>query len=254
MLRWILKNFPEADIRVIFANTGQEDERTLQFVDRVSKEWNVPVIWVESVIHHGQRKGATHRITDFEHATRDESLFESMILKYGIPNRNYPRCSDKLKAEPITSYLRSIGFKNHTYRHAIGIRADEIDRMSEKKEQKSLWYPLVKLRITKADVMSFWTKQYFDLNVPEHRGNCVWCWKKSLRKHLTLMKETPEVFDAPERLERFENCGPADKPQKFFRENRTVADLRALAQKPFKAFSEKELQLSFGCTESCEPF
>lgn len=254
MLRWIQTTFPEADLKVIFANTGQEDERTLQFVKAVSENWGIPIIWLETVIHPNERKGATFRLTDFEHAVRDESLFEAMILKYGIPNKAYPRCSDKLKAEPITSYLRSIGWTPHTYRHAIGIRADEMDRQSEKAKEKDIWYPLLKLGTRKADVFSWWSKQPFDLDVPEHRGNCVWCWKKSLRKHLTLMKESPEVFDAPERLERFSTVRKDREPQQFFREKRTVADLRALAEKPFSAFTEKELQMTFGCIESCEPF
>src|SRR5215469_3622218 len=33
--------------KVIFANTGDEDERTLKFVERVALEWNVDIAWLE---------------------------------------------------------------------------------------------------------------------------------------------------------------------------------------------------------------
>lgn len=35
------------DVRVLFCNTGKEREETLDFVERCSREWSVPVTWLE---------------------------------------------------------------------------------------------------------------------------------------------------------------------------------------------------------------
>lgn len=42
-------------------------------------------------------------------------------------------------------------------------------------------------------VRSFWAKQDFDLRLKDYEGNCDLCWKKSLRKRLTLIKENPGI-------------------------------------------------------------
>ena len=41
-------------------------------------------------------------------------------------------------------------------------------------------YPLIDWDIEKEDILSWWEDQPFDLEIPEHLGNCVWCWKKCL--------------------------------------------------------------------------
>ncbi|GAG11398.1 unnamed protein product, partial [marine sediment metagenome] len=62
MLRKLLDaKTPWDEYLVTFANTGLEDERTLEFVDRVSREWNVDIHWLEAVTHHSERKGCTYR-------------------------------------------------------------------------------------------------------------------------------------------------------------------------------------------------
>jgi hypothetical protein len=65
-----------------------------------------------------------------------------------------------------------------------------------------------------------------------YEGNCKWCWKKSKRKHLTIISEHPERYDFPEKMEHeYAYAGPGNtgEPRKFFRENRSTLDLRHLA-------------------------
>jgi hypothetical protein len=175
-----------------------------------------------------------------------------------------PNCTRELKEYPIKSYIKSAGIKK--YKLAIGIRADEMDRLGK------YWYPLAEWNITKPHVNFFWAKQPFRLNLKTYEGNCVWCWKKSLRKHLTLLNERPEFYEFPKEMEtKYENYDPRNSgatPMRFFRNYLSIEDLVGMA-KNFKDFAKDEsknynyqasiwdnydLDVSNGCTESCEPF
>lgn len=266
MANWIRHNLSHKydEVLYIFANTGQEREETLTFVDQCDSFFGLNLVWVEALVHQGERKGTGHTVVTHATADRSGRVFEDHIIKYGIPNKAFPHCTRELKLRPITSYVRSIGWKAGTYDTALGIRVDEIDRMSDTAKEKRLIYPLVNLEMTKQDVIRWWREMPFDLELKEHQGNCAWCWKKSDRKLCTLIKESPEIFDFPRRME--EKYGMESRKKEhghkvtFFRNNKSVDDLFAQAQQPFKLFVEGEVptteqlefDLSNGCSESCE--
>lgn len=243
-----------SDMVFMFMNTGEEEERTLRFADRCDKEFDLNLVWLEAVINPESRAVTTHRVVNFETATRGGAIFEDMIAKYGIPNKNYPHCTRELKLRPFESYLQSIGWEDGTYRTAIGIRSDEIDRINPDFDRQRLYYPLCDAKIKKSDVFAFWDKQNFDLEIPEHRGNCVWCWKKSLRKHLTLARETPQVFKFPMRMEKEHGFSGAGEGRRvFFRDHMTAKEIIELSREPFERFIDaRYLDQNGGCEESCE--
>lgn len=231
MLWWILNNWSDKfEIKVVFANTGEENEETLLFVERCSNLFNVEVIWVEGVFHKEHGVATTHKIVDFKTATRGRELFEQMIQVYGIPNQANPHCNRELKLQPIKSYLKSIGWKN--YFTAIGIRHDEIDRVNSKRKEHRLLYPLVtETKATKQKVNSWWNQQPFRLELKGYQGNCKTCWKKSEKKLLKIAFEAPEKFNSFKILEQqYSNFIPESrslegKPDDykitFFRKNRS---------------------------------
>lgn len=245
---------------VVFANTGQEDERTLAFVDRCDREFGLDVVYVEAEVHMG-RVASTHRVVDFAAASRNGEPFEAVIAKYGISNRIYPHCNRELKLNPIHDYAESIGWERGSYDTAIGLRADEMDRQNISAEKQRLIYPLIRLGKTKVDVLTWWREQLFDLYIPEHLGNCVWCWKKSDRKHLTLAAETPGAFNFPARMEAlypFSGANADGQPRRFFRNKWTTVDIIARSRLPFEPFvdgnhvHDPELDGADGCIESCD--
>lgn len=255
------------DICTIFANTGQENEETLQFVKRCDDAWAWGVVWVEASVNSEAGEGTKARVVTFDTASRDGRPFEDVIKKYGIPNKAMPHCTRELKFRPINAYARDqLGWPTGSYDKAIGIRVDEIDRMNPGADQARIVYPMVKpFPHRKIDVNEFWAKNGWRLNIKGYQGNCKWCWKKSLRKHLTIISETPDAYAFPERMEQkypFAGPGSTGEPKRFFRDNRTVADIRKMAATiKFQPASDDareyqidmfQLDVGEGCEESCE--
>lgn len=247
----------EFELLYVFANTGEETEATLAFTDRCDKEYGWNVVWLEAEVHHDERKCCTHRVVTFETASRHGQPFEQVIKKYGIPNLAFPHCTRELKVNPIRSYLNSIGWDRQSCQTAIGIRADEAKRV---KDDAHYFYPLVtKFPTDKQDVNSFWEDQPFRLGLQEHQGNCKWCWKKSLAKHMRLISENASAYDFPRRMEKqypLAGTNPDGIPRVFFREKRSVITLFALHAE-LKDNESRQGGLFMqdadaGCSESCE--
>ena len=266
MLKYCIETMKDFynDMHIVFSNTGQENEETLVFVDKVSKLLGVDIVWLEAVVHEQKGLGTKHKITSFEEADREGKVFEDVIKKYGIPNQAYPHCTRELKLQPIKSYLRSLGLKKGDYDMAVGIRVDEIDRVSPTASKSDLIYPLVQNQpTTKVDVNTFWKNQPFRLNLKGYQGNCKWCWKKSFRKHYQLIKESPQIYSFPERMEELYSTNGANKDGKykrvFFRSNKSTKDL--INEALLADFDPPEddsivfneyLDVGAGCEESCE--
>ena len=272
MTIWLLKNMRQfyADVVIVFANTGKENEETLEFVQKCSEEFGFPVVWVEAVVHHGSKTGTTHKVVSFETASRDGEPFEEVIKKYGIPNAGWLHCTRELKTNPLYSYIRSIGWKKGTFETAIGMRVDEIGRANEKAAEIGIIYPLITdYPATKPMINEWWEKQSFRLPLKGYQGNCDFCWKKSLRKHLTIIKEKPEVFDWPERMEslygRAGKIADDEEDRVFFRNRMSAKDLRLIASTGQFAPAEDDarvypepdlfgfkLDIQSACAQSCE--
>ena len=262
-------NHDEYDFLITFANTSLEHDKTLEFVDRCDKElFGGRVVWLEAVVHHNERKSCSHRVVNFETAKRDGSVMEDVNVKYGISCQTGSICNRETKINTIKSCLRQNGWSPNTYSTAIGIRSDEIDRVSLPSMKRGVFYPCVDNNITKEDVRVFWEDQSFNLEIPEHYGNCVTCFKKSRRKLLTIAQDDPRWFKWNQiNEEKYEFTGaeyrrenPWDKPRRFFRGNLSTKELLDMASKgDFEPFVDghvidfdPEMDIGGGCGASCE--
>ncbi len=257
------------DIECAFANTGCEHPATLEYVNACDKYWGFNVVWLEAEISPKKGIGVRHKIVTYETASRNGEPFEAYIAKYGIPNQWAPHCTSRLKTEVMESYLRTKGFrrgKKLNYETAIGIRADEMDRVSARAKEYGIIYPLIRKGYTKQDVLNEVSTWPFQLRLPgEHFGNCQWCWKKSFRKLMTLAVDAPEVFDFPRRMELkygdFKTENATGGVRVFYRGARTVESIFESAKQPFEKYADAIRSLpqfdpvqdrEFDCGASCE--
>jgi hypothetical protein len=256
----------DTEVSVTFANTGCEHPTTLEFVRKCDEVFGFGTVWMEGVTGP-EGVGMRHKVVTFETASRNGEPFQDYISKFGVPCQSHPQCTSRLKEDVMYDYRRSIGWTRGTYKTAIGIRVDEADRCSAKADEHGFVYPLVQWGWNKDMVKAEVAKWPFDLELPgDHYGNCVWCWKKSKRKLLTVAKESPEWFDFPAEMERKYSKLKAENAhgkRVFFRGNESTADiLRQAKTTKFTPYSDS-LQRTFfefddfldvgsGCGESCE--
>jgi hypothetical protein len=180
---------PEQAI-VCFANTGKEEESTLQFVKDCEEQWSVKIHWVE--FRDDDNKFAE---VTFDTASRNGEPFEQLIIKKKyLPNPVTRFCTIELKIRAIHKFLKSKGWKHNENMDWVGIRADE-PRRAAKIDRSRL--PLVAAGITSKDVGNFWLNQSFDLQLPNingktMHGNCDLCFLKGRSQTLSLIAEKPD--------------------------------------------------------------
>jgi len=175
--------------KVLFANTGKEDEATLHLVDQCAKNWDVNIAWLEY-----KSDAPKYRLVNFQTASRNGEPFEALIKKKNyLPNMVARFCTAELKVLTIDRYLKTFGWDD--YATMVGIRADEPRRVAKMRGNKDIKLtPLADDGITEADVWSFWDKQSFDLELPKVSGasNCDLCFLKGAGIVMGLIAQKPD--------------------------------------------------------------
>jgi hypothetical protein len=251
MAKWLWDNKQdEFEMVFVFANTGDEEEETLSFINLCSEKWGINIIWVEAVVHHNKRIASTHKVVNFKTASRNREPFKEVIKKYGIPNQNYLHCNREMKLNPIKSFVKNLGWKN--YLTAIGIRVDEIDRVNKNHKDFNLIYPFISYKpTTKQEVSYWWNKQDFRLNLKSYNTNCRTCWKKSDKVLAEIYRNSPSYFEFNKEMESKYGCGKYT----FFRNGRStdqlINDLKKIEKKPNDKHSEINYQTDL-FQDSCD--
>lgn len=257
MAQWLWKNKQEEyNIVFVFANTGLENYETIYFIKRVSEYFGFTTHIIEAVINPEKGIGATYReVFQMGKTYMEGEPFIEMCKKFGLPNMASPHCTRELKQVPIEKFAKDY-FKGKPYYTAIGIRSDEIDRMSVRKKERKLIYPLISdVEMTKKKINFFWKMQPFRLELKGYEGNCVFCWKKSDKKLALLERERGHYalnvmgFGIEfEFAEHYVNK-KLENPIRMYRGNKSLHDI-------INQFRGKEINIKdeAGEYESCDVF
>lgn len=177
---------------ILFQNTGKEMAETLDFINECDVKWGLNIVWLE------YRPNNEFAVVTYETASRKGEPFQYVIehSKMFLPNQHMRYCTKMMKIDTAKRYLKSIGIKEWT--NYNGIRYDEPRRWSKTKNHPDFYdieFPLVKWKITKKDVLYFWSQQDFDLKVVEPYGNCDGCFLKGKNKLGHIAREKPELLE-----------------------------------------------------------
>ena len=224
MLRRLLDTEPDfaKRFRVIFCNTGKEHDATLDFVHDVESKWGIKVTWLEYtripardidplLVPEGRKRANLLKAAEADEgahwfrevrwetaARRFDSMtpFDEMLgWAAALPNVRGRSCSAFLKQRTIQRYLQAIGIG--AYNAFIGIRHDEAHRALEivancDDKNETPRFPLIDAKITKAHVDGFWEGHAFKLNIPNHMGNCDFCFLKARWKREAMARKDPQ--------------------------------------------------------------
>lgn len=183
--------YPKCNVVNVFLNTGKEDKRSLEFMHECDLFYNLNIVWLEAVIDQRKRIGTNYKIVNYSNLDTKGILFEQGIKKYGIPSRVNKWCNRVLKLEALEKYANDLFGKNN-WCLALGLRIDEIDRISENYKTNNIFYPPFENKIDSRLRNKFWQNQPIKLNIKGYQGNCDFCFEKSKRKRMTIAVENPE--------------------------------------------------------------
>ncbi len=259
MLKILLDNNQiDSETLVVFANTGREDNATLDFIHACSVNWGVPVIWLEYRKDKPNFEVVTYETASRRYGENNSRPFQELLesRKY-LPNPVQRLCTGEMKIKTIKRYVRSLKHKGEipTY---VGLRYDEPTRVARKKEQNrsgkdSEYYymPLHDMRITVKDRDAFWKKQGFDLQIHSQSDNCDLCFMKGMWQQVWKIREDPESVEWWIKMEDRARLTSKKKRHGQFRKEYSYRELKdlALRQTYMPIQDENQVSLTCSCTD-----
>lgn len=178
---------------VVFCDTGAEHPKTYEFIREVSKRWGVKITCLRGDFNVPLGTGNKPIVVGLDDIGPDLKPFAGEMKKYGVPYMGGGmHCSCRMKERIFRSYCNE-KYGRGNYNTWLGIRIDEPKRINLENKMGIRYLSEIS-DFEKHDVLRWWDDQPFDLGIPEHLGNCVFCPKKSDLKLALAARDEPELY------------------------------------------------------------
>ena len=255
MVYQLMRSHPDTDF--IFMDTGAEHPKTYEFIKNIVEHWGIKLTCLRVVVNPELGQANSYREITLDELTQDLQPFRDVCYKYGLPYLGGAFCTRSMKLEPFTRYCNEKYGKNN-YQTWLGIRADEPKRLKPKDGYK---YLADISDFDKQDIINWWKRQPFDLEIPEHLGNCVFCVKKGVNKIALAARDEPKMAENFINLIDDPNIRVVERHQQenkiMYRGNHSLVSIIAMYQR----YSREEIANTIrgnrafdsgSCSESCE--
>ncbi|MFQ0972224.1 phosphoadenosine phosphosulfate reductase family protein [Gilliamella sp. BG6] len=258
LLVYLMKNqYPDTDF--VFMDTGAEHPKTYEFVKNVVKHFDINLTCLRVVVNSELGQGNSYRIISLDELTQDLQPFRDVCYKYGTPYIHGAFCTRTMKLEPFERYCKD-NYGKGNYQTWLGIRADEQRRLKQKDGYR---YLADICDFDKQDVINWWKSQPFDLDLPEHLGNCVFCIKKGINKIALATRDEPTMAEDFINLIDDPNIRVVERRQQenkiMYRGNNSLISIMEMYQNHSREDILATIRGNKGfesgsCSESCEIF
>jgi 3'-phosphoadenosine 5'-phosphosulfate sulfotransferase (PAPS reductase)/FAD synthetase len=261
--------YPDHNIVFAMANTSKERIESLEFMNECDKYFAFNMSWIETIFNP-RGEGVSYRVVNFSELKTNGEIFEEGIKKLGIPCKINKWCNRDMKINPLKKFADDV-FGVDNYSIAVGLRADEFDRIKKDYKTNNTFYPLMERNITTRERNKFWANQPIQIKIPAFKGNCDMCFEKSNRKLMTTIVEEPDkAIWWDEMEEKYSTIAIDEKPaynsyaenggMNFYRDNLSIQDLIELSKRPFRKATDEYIyendlfDIEDECGSGCQVF
>lgn len=245
------------DAVFVFMDTGAEHQKTYDFVRKCNDYFDLNLVCLKVVVSNKWREGVSYKVVGIDEIRPDLEAWRAMSLKYGLPYKGGEFCTDRMKTTPCKKYLEDKYGKGN-FHIWLGMRIDEPKRI---KPRIGFSYLADISDFEKQDVLDWWAKMPFDLQIKEHLGNCVFCIKKGINKVALAAKDEPELAEGFIKMINMDDVrivpSRSTPNNAMYRESlslESIIDLYAEMPRDKLAKTVRSTFESGSCSESCEAF
>lgn len=248
-------------------DTGAEHPETYEFIKKVVDYFSIDLVCLR--LKASRKLGVANSYVKMELSELKPDLkgWKEMVVKYStlyMPQGAF--CTRAMKTDLFEWYCNN-EFGKKKYHCWLGMRKEEPDRLKPQGERVSKkrknWYDGISYLadlsdFDKEDVNKFWSEMPFDLQIPDHLGNCVFCIKKSELRLALAAREEPKLYEEFLGVVNDEKIRVVDDRETpvshMYRQGRKLEQVITM----FKGATTEELQervkksKSGGCQSSCE--